>query len=1584
MEEPRKFIEEPLINKDKTQNVSIEKEQNPIENANFISKLLFVWLTPLVMKSRKGTFEQEAHWDLYNYLKVNTRLAEFQKYIAKTKNVVALLYKMFSFKCRVVMITIFYNTFDIMDIMLMYYLTQLLNYYDLNPEVPYDFVKLGLYFGFFIIIEIGKAVMMGIFDHTIFNEMIISKNCLTFSILQKSFQMQIGSASKSSKGNIINLIQVDCNTIKDNGGDITFLLYSTIIGVISFTLCFYFMGIAFFIFLGISFTFMFLSFVIYKVKLKYEQQLLKLKDVRISMMKNVLKNLKFIKFHVFENLFAKLVYDQREKEIRKLRVIFSFFILVVFINWLNPNLSFLLTISFVFFRKATVSIATMITFYKLFEYVNMFFRIVPYFFELYFKFKLVNIRMKTFFDLPNTDDSHIALQANTQSKYIDENSYVDEEEIKDRMDMDSEYAIEIKDGSFTYSDLGLDKLKQVGREPEKKKEKESSDNQDNETKDEESIPTENDKSENEQNETKTETETETEKNKSKFELKNINLKIKSGELTFIIGKIGSGKTSLLYSMLGEINPSNENTKIIFGSESIAYCPQSPFIQTKSVKENIAFYEPLDDERLKNSVRMAALESDLKLFDKGLDSMLGEGGTNISGGQRTRINLARCFYKPKDIYLLDDPLSSLDFHVACEIIENAIQKDLKNKTRVIVTHSIQYLMYADKIIYLDEGEIKFDGNYDNFQSTELYSELKKTIENEENKDEEENTRKKSMTEYESHVSMGTTEQLSKRKGSFEVCENLEGGRKRSSSHERQLISETDRINNNLNNFNNQMITNDIFKKKSDIEDENNEELQNLQESWKKADKGPSSIQEDSEELEPIRIRHDTIRTHKDQEDDQLGSEKTIETITESITKDELNKKALQNIVKDVKKAKKIEKYFLKEDKAEGRRLIMTAKLFLNYTGGFTLYLIILAICIINAFMDYFCLNYLYDFILNFEEEKKHLGSSLVYLYSIFLGPVILVVIRTSVITICSVKTSRNIHHKMTIKTIYGDLLGFHDRVETARLINRFSTDTDEMDKSIPYRVSVFMLYTGFLISDVIVGIITIGWWVLIAYAIYYIIMFYYQNLYVKFKKDLYRLESVTRSPIVNVTNEILEGKMILKVFKKEKAIMKELVNYLEENSKNLTIQNALTNWFSIRVSLFNVIVVQMICFIFIYCALYFDFITIKKVILFMPFVLNFIWNIDFWINIFSQLETSLISLERCQAFEDIPNEKNYLNVKEIFRRMTGSRLANKTHLDFVKTFKPLSYVEELIPQEKKNIDLRDDDEYDQINKLDNNSCIFDKGRISFNKVDAKYPTKEALTLMNFSFEVKAGEKIGIVGQTGSGKSTIIKLLSQYLSHCNGDIIIDGYDIKKLDLQILRHQYLLLSQEVALFDGTIKENIDIEEIVNRTKLVKKKSKKQDQYKTLNSSSSLNMSKLQISDDEIVKNMISFGFSKEKLEKDGLNFKIENNGGNLSQGEQQLVALMKALYTQKNIIILDEATSNIDYQSEKKIMDFFYDKIVNKTLITVAHRINTVLRCDRIIVLDEGKIVETGKTKSLLKDESSRFYQLYKKLTENMEQE
>ena len=257
--------------------------------------------------------------------------------------------------------------------------------------------------------------------------------------------------------------------------------------------------------------------------------------------------------------------------------------------------------------------------------------------------------------------------------------------------------------------------------------------------------------------------------------------------------------------------------------------------------------------------------------------------------------------------------------------------------------------------------------------------------------------------------------------------------------------------------------------------------------------------------------------------------------------------------------------------------------------------------------------------------------------------------------------------MMFSTLFGDLLGFHDRVETARLINRFSTDTDQIDKELIFKISTFSLYCGFLLSDVIIGVLTIGWPILIAYALYYMLVFYYQNLYVRFKKDLFRLEAVTRTPIVNLTNEILDGKMLIKVLKKEEHFLGELSDLLEKNSKNLTTQNALTNWFSIRISLFNILVIQLVCFIFIWISLKFDYISIKKIVLFLPFSLNFIWNVDYWVNLLSQLETFLVSLERCLAFKNIPPEKNYFNLKQISKETRISKISSKKVKDFIRKF-----------------------------------------------------------------------------------------------------------------------------------------------------------------------------------------------------------------------------------------------------------------------------------------------------------------------------
>ena len=167
----------------------------------------------------------------------------------------------------------------------------------------------------------------------------------------------------------------------------------------------------------------------------------------------------------------------------------------------------------------------------------------------------------------------------------------------------------------------------------------------------------------------------------------------------------SGKSSLLASLLGE-------THLRSGSRSlrgrVAYVEQEPCIFSDSVRNNILFGLPLDEERLKEVVRVCQLEEDLTQLTNGLDTEIGERGVNISGGQKARISLARACYSDADIYLLDDP------HVAKKLFSQCIKGLLREKAVVLVTHQISFLDRVDEILVLEEGRQVFKGDYSEFQ------------------------------------------------------------------------------------------------------------------------------------------------------------------------------------------------------------------------------------------------------------------------------------------------------------------------------------------------------------------------------------------------------------------------------------------------------------------------------------------------------------------------------------------------------------------------------------------------------------------------------------------------------------------------------------------------------------------------------------------------------------------------------------------------------------------------------------------------------------------------------------------------------
>ncbi|KAB0798157.1 hypothetical protein PPYR_09150 [Photinus pyralis] len=186
---------------------------------------------------------------------------------------------------------------------------------------------------------------------------------------------------------------------------------------------------------------------------------------------------------------------------------------------------------------------------------------------------------------------------------------------------------------------------------------------------------------------------------------NINLDIQLQNLTAIIGSVGSGKTSLLHTILGEILPTTGEVVV---NGSLSYASQEPWIFSSTIRQNILFGREINEERYNSVIRCCALETDLKLLPYGDKTTVGEKGASLSGGQKARISLARAIYKEADIYLLDDPLSAVDAKVGKQIFEQCIQQFLYDKTVVLVTHQLQYLAHVNYIVALHGGEITAKG------------------------------------------------------------------------------------------------------------------------------------------------------------------------------------------------------------------------------------------------------------------------------------------------------------------------------------------------------------------------------------------------------------------------------------------------------------------------------------------------------------------------------------------------------------------------------------------------------------------------------------------------------------------------------------------------------------------------------------------------------------------------------------------------------------------------------------------------------------------------------------------------------------
>ncbi|KAG6854376.1 hypothetical protein C0991_007367 [Blastosporella zonata] len=192
-----------------------------------------------------------------------------------------------------------------------------------------------------------------------------------------------------------------------------------------------------------------------------------------------------------------------------------------------------------------------------------------------------------------------------------------------------------------------------------------------------------------------------------FRMKELNMRIPRGQLVAIVGAVGCGKTSLLQGIIGEMRRTGGSVR--FGG-TVGYCPQSAWIQNATIRENICFGRPFEEERYWKAINYSCLGPDLEMLPNGDLTEVGEKGISLSGGQKQRMNICRAIYCDTDIQIFDDPLSALDAHVGKAVFQNVLQNSLPGKTRVLVTHALHFLPQVDYIYTIADGRIAERGTY----------------------------------------------------------------------------------------------------------------------------------------------------------------------------------------------------------------------------------------------------------------------------------------------------------------------------------------------------------------------------------------------------------------------------------------------------------------------------------------------------------------------------------------------------------------------------------------------------------------------------------------------------------------------------------------------------------------------------------------------------------------------------------------------------------------------------------------------------------------------------------------------------------
>eukprot|EP00173_Palmaria_palmata_P005031 Plantae.Rhodophyta-Palmaria_palmata.ctg808.p1 GENE.Plantae.Rhodophyta-Palmaria_palmata.ctg808~~Plantae.Rhodophyta-Palmaria_palmata.ctg808.p1 ORF type:complete len:559 (+),score=116.80 Plantae.Rhodophyta-Palmaria_palmata.ctg808:177-1679(+) len=469
------------------------------------------------------------------------------------------------------------------------------------------------------------------------------------------------------------------------------------------------------------------------------------------------------------------------------------------------------------------------------------------------------------------------------------------------------------------------------------------------------------------------------------------------------------------------------------------------------------------------------------------------------------------------------------------------------------------------------------------------------------------------------------------------------------------------------------------------------------------------------------------------------------------------------------------------------------------------------------------------------------------------------------------------------------MSFFDQTPIGRIISRFSRDVNAVDQLLPQAFSQLLstclnLLAAYIYIAVIIPIfLSVG--VPVTFLYYAL-----QRFYNRTSIELKRLDSISKSPIYAGFSETLGGLATIRAYHKQLQFRTDNMEKIDVNQRAYFSTIASNRWFSLYLEVFGSLLV--------FSAALFAVLArgdsssgpnAADIGLALTYALQVTSILGFTIRSITELELQMNSVERMDYY--------------------GTRVAQEA------------------PAIQPENDL-----------LEGGDVVWpSEGVIDIRDVKMRYREGLDLVLKGVSLKIGAGEKVGIVGRTGSGKSSLMLVLLRLVEVSGGSITIDGIDVAELGLDDVRSNITIIPQDPVLFSGTVRFNLDPFGKYSEAELW----------------------------DALAKSHL-----KEYVQQfeGGLDAMVTEYGENISAGQKQLICLTRALLRKSKVLIMDEASSSLDYETDRLLQQSIQDNMSEATILTIAHRLWTLTKCDKILVMKDGLVAEFGSPESLLdKDES-----------------